>query len=62
MAKLTAQEKILAVKTYIEGNEGLKTVADSFGVSKAILQTWFRQFEHHGEESFKKGYAAYSAE
>lgn len=62
MAKLTAQEKIQAVKAYLEGIEGLKTVAESVGVSKAILQTWIRQYQHHGEDSFKKSYTAYSAE
>ncbi len=62
MAKLTAQEKIQAVKTYLEGIEGLKTVAESVEVSKAMLQTWIRQYQHHGEDSFKKSYTAYSAE
>lgn len=62
MVKVAAEEKIQAVKKYLEGNEGLKTVAESVGVTKAMLQTWIRQYQHHGEDSFRKGYAAYSAE
>jgi transposase len=62
MAKLTAEEKIQAVKMYLEGIESQDTVAKSAGVSKAILQTWIRQYQHHGEASFKKGYTDYTAD
>jgi transposase len=62
MAKLTAQEKINAVKRYLEGIEGQKTVAESVGVTKAIFQTWIRQYQHHGETAFEKSYTAYSAD
>jgi len=54
MAKLTIQEKIHAVKRYLEGIESMNAVAKSVGVSKSILQTWIRQYQHHGEASFKK--------
>jgi transposase-like protein len=47
---------------HLEGMEGQKAVADSVGVSKAILQTWIRQYQHHGEGSFKKSYTTYSAD
>jgi transposase len=62
MAKVTTEEKLQAVKKYLEGMEGQKAVADSVGVSKAILQTWIRQYQHHGEDSFKKSYTTYSAD
>jgi transposase len=62
MAKVTAEVKLQAVKKYLEGMEGQKAVADSVGVSKAILQTWIRQYQHHGEGSFKKSYTTYSAD
>jgi transposase len=62
MAKLTAQEKIQAVKKYLEGVEGQKTVAESVGVTRAILQTWIRQYQHHGEAAFEKSYTTYSAD
>jgi transposase len=62
MAKLTAQEKIQAVKKYLEGSEGQKAVAKSVGVTKGILQTWIRQYQHHGEGAFEKGYTTYSAD
>jgi transposase len=62
MAKLATQEKIQGVKMYLEGIESQDIVAKSVGVSKAILQTWIRQYEHHGEASFKKSYTAYTAD
>jgi transposase len=62
MAKLTPIEKLQAVQMYLEGTESQDTVAKSAGVSKAILQTWIRQFQHHGELSFIKGYTSYSAD
>jgi len=62
MAKLSAEEKIQAVKMYLEGIESQDTVAKRLGVTKSILQTWIRQYQHHGEASFKKGYTAYSAD
>jgi len=62
MSKLTGQEKIQAVKRYFEGVESQHTLAKSLGVSQSILLTWIRQYQHHGEASFKKGYTAYSAE
>lgn len=62
MAKFTEEEKIQAVKRYLEGKEGQKAIAESIGGTKAILQTWVRQYQHHGESSFKKDYTAYTAD
>jgi transposase len=62
MSKLTTQEKLQAVKRYLEGVEGQKAIAESVGVTKAILQTWIRQYQYHGEAAFQKGYTAYSAD
>lgn len=62
MAKLKAHEKVRAVRRYLEGKESQKANAKSIGVSKAILQTWIKQYQHHGESSFEKTYATYSAD
>ncbi|WP_342415705.1 IS3 family transposase [Paenibacillus sp. FSL R10-2782] len=62
MAKVTTQEKIQAVKRYLEGKEGQKSIARSIGVSHSILLTWIRQYEHHGEQGFENGYTTYSVE
>ena len=62
MAKFTEKEKIQAVKRYLEGKEGQKAIAESIGGTKAILQTWIRQYQYHGESSFKKNYTTYSAD
>lgn len=62
MSKLTPIEKVLAVKLYLEGAESQDSIAKSIGVNKAILQTWIRQYEHHGELSFIKSYTSYTAD
>jgi len=62
MAKVSVEEKIQAVKMYLEGIGSQGVVAKRSGVTKAILQTWIRQYQHHGEASFKKGYTAYTAD
>ena len=62
MAKVSAEEKIKAVKMYLEGMESQDAVAKRSGATKAILQTWIRQYHHHGEASFKKGYTNYTTD
>ncbi len=53
MAKFTAEEKIQAVKRYLEGIEGYKTIAKEIGVSHSVFHVWIR---------FQKIYTTYSAE
>ncbi len=62
MAKFTAQEKIQAVKRYLEGTEGHKTIARTLGVTHGVLQAWIRQYQYHGESAFEKSYTTYSVE
>jgi transposase len=45
MAKFTVEEKLIAVKRYLNGNESQRTVARSIGVHKSVLQTWIQQYE-----------------
>ncbi|NBI29950.1 IS3 family transposase [Chengkuizengella marina] len=62
MAKLLAQEKIQAVKTYLEGTEGYQTIAKLIGVNPSVFHTWIRQYQYHGETAFEKSYTTYSIE
>jgi transposase len=62
MAKITAEEKLQAVKRYLEGKEGQGCIANSIGVTKSILQAWIRQYHHHGESTFVRSYTTYSLE
>jgi transposase-like protein len=62
MVNFSPQEKIQAVKTYLNGNEGIKTVAESIGVSSGVFHNWVKQYEFIGEAAFEKRYTSYSAE
>jgi transposase-like protein len=42
------REKIQAVRQYIDGNEGGKTIAKSIGVHPSLLHQWIKQFELFG--------------
>jgi transposase-like protein len=37
----------------------LKSIAKSIGVHHSVFSNWISQYEHHGEEAFKKGYTSY---
>lgn len=60
MAKFSVEEKLKAVKRYISGKESQRTIADSIGVHKSVLQKWIKQYQFHGEKAFEKGYTSYT--
>jgi transposase len=60
MAKFTVEEKLKAVKRYLNGMEGQRSIATSIGADKAILQTWIKQYQFHGEKAFEKRYTSYT--
>ena len=60
MAKFSSDEKLQAVMRYQNGLEGIKSIAKSIGIHHSVLLNWIRQYEHHGEEVFKKRYTPYS--
>ncbi|MEC2983447.1 transposase, partial [Bacillus cereus] len=50
MAKFSSKDKIQAVKRYLEGTEGGKTIANSIGVNPSVLREWIRRYESSGEK------------
>ncbi|MEC2809867.1 IS3 family transposase, partial [Bacillus cereus] len=44
MAKFSSKDKIQAVKRYLEGTEGGKTIANSIGVVRRVVFDWFIGF------------------
>ena len=55
MAKFTSEEKIQAVKRYLNGNESVKNNCEiDWCIIIVILQMWIKQYEHHGVEAFDK--------
>jgi len=59
--KIPAEEKIAAVKLYLEGKETQGGLADRYCVSKPSVQQWIRNYESMGAEPFiQKGNKHYS--
>lgn len=54
------EEKIKAVKRYLEGNKRYLTIAKEIGVHKSKVQYWVRKYEFHGGKAFPKSYTKYS--
>jgi transposase-like protein len=59
MAKFSSKEKIQAVRRYVNGTEGGKTIAKSIGVHPSIIYQWIRRYETLGENAFEKRYTSY---
>ncbi|OAB33008.1 transposase [Paenibacillus glacialis] len=62
MTRFSTNEKIQAVMRYKKGSDSLKTIAKSIYLHHSVFSNWIRQYEHHGEEAFKKGYTSYSVQ
>jgi transposase len=62
MSKFSPEEKTQAVRQYLNGNEGGKTIAKSIGVHPSMLHQWIKQYEMFGENAFEKRYTTYPAQ
>ena len=62
MAKFSPEEKIQAVRQYLNGNEGGKTIAQSIDVHPSLLHQWIKQYDIFGENAFEKRYTSYPAQ
>ena len=45
MDKFSSKEKIRAIRRYLEGTEGGKTIAKSIDVHPSMLYQWIKQYE-----------------
>lgn len=62
LSKFTEEEKVEFVKIYLNGDEGLKPVSNMVGVDHSVLLNWIKQYQHHGDEAFKKRCTNYTVE
>ncbi|CAM3694804.1 IS3 family transposase [Mesobacillus zeae] len=54
MAKFTVEEKINAVRRYLNGNESQQTIAASIGIHKSGLQNWIKKYiEYYNHKRIK---------
>ncbi|MBJ8113705.1 transposase [Bacillus cereus group sp. N6] len=51
MTKFTAEEKIAAVQSYLEGVAGYDAISASIGASVSTIRTWVIQYKHNGVEA-----------
>ena len=54
MSKFSKEEKIEAVKRYMECKESYRSIADSIGVGVTTVRKWIRNYEVLGEEAFER--------
>jgi transposase len=62
MTKHTEQFKIKAVKDYLAGSSGFKTVARRHGVAAPVLRRWVEWYRLHGTDGLTRKHRRYSAE
>lgn len=61
--KIPADEKVKAVELYLSGKASQLDLADRYGVHKASVQQWIRNYTSMGSEAFtKRGWSGYSSE
>jgi len=61
MTKHTEQFKLLAVKEYLAGSEGFKTVARRHGLAPPVLRRWVEWYRLHGVDGLSRQRGNYSA-
>lgn len=61
--KISAEDKLSAVRQYLDGEGSQKHIASLYGVSQASFQQWLRNYNSIGAESFtRKGNKKYTKE
>lgn len=58
--KMPDSEKLVAVNLYIEGRASQGQLAEMYGVRKASVQQWIRNFESMGNDAFQQKNRKYS--
>ncbi|WP_369825002.1 IS3 family transposase [Sporosarcina sp. P13] len=62
MGKIDVEEKIQAIKRYVEGKESLGEIAQSIGIDKSEIRYWVQRYQYHGEKGFKKPCTSHSVQ
>lgn len=60
MAKFTLEDKLDAVKRYLNGNESSNEIAKSLGTDNKAILNWVKQYEYNGIKAFIKRYTNYT--
>jgi transposase-like protein len=60
MAKFTAEDKLQAVKRYLNGRESSHEIAKSLRTNHQAILKWVKQYEYNGVEAFVKSCKNYT--
>ncbi|MED1785403.1 IS3 family transposase [Brevibacillus fortis] len=62
MTKFSPEDKLAAVRRYLNGNESFAVISSSIGTAKSEVIKWVQHYQHHGVEAFIKSYTGYSVQ
>ncbi len=54
MSRFTIEEKISAVKRYLEGGMSCCRIAETMGIAESTFRSWCIKYESMGMEAFRK--------
>jgi transposase len=59
MAKFTLEQKLDAVKEYLQGNRSYRDIAKTLSTNHKAIMKWVRQYEAHGVDGLISRYTNY---
>lgn len=62
MTKFSTEDKLAAVRRYLNGNESFAVISSSIGTAKSEVIKWVQHYQYHGVEAFMKSYTGYSVQ
>ncbi|WP_291753407.1 helix-turn-helix domain-containing protein [Lysinibacillus sp. UBA5990] len=57
--KVSVEQRIQAVKRYLNGYETMFEIAEDIGVTDQVVSEWVRRYQKNGVETFLKPYIKY---
>lgn len=62
--KLSPEEKITAVESYLNGDRQFHTIVEQYGIAKESFRTWVRNYQIFGRDGLRDKHrqASYSAD
>lgn len=62
MTKYEEQFKLSVVQSYVQGTEGVKSIAQRYGLAPVVVESWVSAYREHGLSGLCKKFNHHSAE